>query len=232
MSYIMYNKLFTKILDSSVWMQSTATRIVWITFLAAMDEDGFVRIASPANVAHKARVSLKEAIHALEVLEGPDDCSFDPDNEGRRVERVEGGWIVLNAGKYRDLVTRQVIREQTKERVRKFREKKALGSGNANVTPSEALSGSVAHTESDQKSPIPPFEKQRLRVRRKSSKPLRHSVGEAPSSKVPLKVPSHWIEENWASLGYRASKGPFDYDRFPAPVQEEILKAYNQATNQ
>lgn len=147
MSYVMYNKLFTKILDSSIWMEDVATRIVWITFLAAMDEDGFVRIASPANVAHKARVSLEEAKHALERLEGPDDCSFDPDNEGRRLERVEGGWIVLNAPKYRDLVTRQVIREQTKERVRKFREKKAKAgnvTSNADVTPSEAVSISLS----------------------------------------------------------------------------------------
>ena len=39
----MYNKLFTKILDSSIWLAPDSARIVWLTFLAAMDEDGVVR---------------------------------------------------------------------------------------------------------------------------------------------------------------------------------------------
>jgi hypothetical protein len=37
----MYNRLFTKILDSSIWLEADTTRIVWITMLASMDEDGF-----------------------------------------------------------------------------------------------------------------------------------------------------------------------------------------------
>jgi hypothetical protein len=120
----MYNKIFTKILDSSIWMESVHTRIVWVTFLAAMDEDGFVGFACPANVAHRANLPLPETLAALECLEGPDANSSDPDNGGRRLERVPGGWMVLNAVKYRDLVTRLAIKERNRNRVRKFREKK------------------------------------------------------------------------------------------------------------
>ena len=57
----MYNKLFTKILDSSIWLESSPTRIVWITFLAAMDEEGFAPFVAIGNVANRARVSLEEA---------------------------------------------------------------------------------------------------------------------------------------------------------------------------
>ena len=32
----MYNKLFTKILDSTIWLEDDATRLVWITFLAVI----------------------------------------------------------------------------------------------------------------------------------------------------------------------------------------------------
>src|SRR3990167_5717123 len=113
----MYNKLFTKILDSSIWLEPTPTRIVWLTFIAVMDETGFVQFASIANVAHRARVALEEAQEAIDCLEKPDGNSSDPDNEGRRIERVPGGWVVLNAEKHRSMVTRMIIKEQTKERV-------------------------------------------------------------------------------------------------------------------
>ena len=139
----MYNKLFTKILDSSIWMESIETRIVWLTFIAAMDETGFVQFASVENVAHRARVGIEAASMAVKTLESPDFNSSDPENDGRRVERVPGGWIVLNAQKYRELVTRVVIQEQTRNRVRRFREKKRSGNGpvtprNESVTPSKA----------------------------------------------------------------------------------------------
>lgn len=134
----MYNKLFTKILDSSIWLESMPTRIVWLTFIAAMDEHGFCQFASIANVAHRARVSLPEAEEAIGCLEGADANSSDPDNEGRRLERVPGGWMVLNSEKHRHMVTRAIIQEQTRERVKRHREKVKRNS-NAPVTPSEAV---------------------------------------------------------------------------------------------
>jgi hypothetical protein len=127
----MYNKLFTKILDSSIWLESTPTRLIWITFLATMDQDGFCQYASVANLAHRARVDLEDTRKAVEVLEGPDIDSSDDTNDGRRIERVPGGWLVLNAGKYRALATQEVAREKTRLRVAAFR---ARHSGNGDVT--------------------------------------------------------------------------------------------------
>jgi hypothetical protein len=56
----MYNKLFTKILDSSIWLEPQATRLVWITLLAAMDEDGFCPFASGLNLARRAKMTPNE----------------------------------------------------------------------------------------------------------------------------------------------------------------------------
>lgn len=147
----MYNKLFTKILDSSIWLEPTPTRIVWVTFLAAMDEHGFVPFASAGNVAQRAVVTLDEARAAITCLESPDPDSSDPSREGRRIERVPGGWMVLNAAKYRALSTRVEQAEQTRERVRRYREKTAAAAGNAAVTPvtlgNASVTPSEAHTD-------------------------------------------------------------------------------------
>ena len=138
----MYNKIFTKILDSSVWMESDATRIVWITFLAAMDEEGFVQFASTKNVAHRACVSIEDAQQAVARLEAPDPDSGDPDNDGRRVEKVDSGWVVLNSEKYRSVATREHQKALNRERVRRHRAKGECNApvmeANESVTPSEA----------------------------------------------------------------------------------------------
>ncbi len=120
----MYNKLFTKILDSSIWMEPTATRLVWMTFIASMDEEGFAQYASVANLAHRARLSIEETQAAVDCLEAPDSLTpHEQENEGRRIERVPGGWIILNSAKYREMVTKAIAKEKTRERVAKHREK-------------------------------------------------------------------------------------------------------------
>jgi hypothetical protein len=120
----MYNKLFTKILDSSIWLEDHATVRVWVTLMATMDQDGMCQFASVVNLARRANVSTEEATDAVKVLEAPDVHSADPDNEGRRIERVPGGWIVLNSKKYRALVSANESRMRAAERAQRFRDKK------------------------------------------------------------------------------------------------------------
>lgn len=135
----MYNKLFTKILDSSIWLEPDATRIVWLTLLAAMDEDGFAQFASVANLAHRAIVPLDACQKAVDTLQSDDPNSSDTDNGGKRIERVPGGWVVLNAGKYREVVTRAAQRERWRERTSRHRAKKRQSV----VTDGHAMSPSV-----------------------------------------------------------------------------------------
>ncbi len=151
----MYNKLFTKILDSTVWLEDDATRLVWITFLAVMDEDGFVALSAVGNVAARARVSLAAAKRALAILKAPDGVNSIQDHEGRRIERVPYGWMVLNAVKYRDLIKRETEKTQTRERVARFRARSNANvtPGNEKVTPSVA----VADTEAKIKSSVAPL---------------------------------------------------------------------------
>lgn len=119
----MYNKLFTKILDSSIWLAPDPHRIVWITLIAAMDEEGYAQFASVANLAHRARVSLEDAQSAVTAFESADPHDPTQEHEGRRIERVPGGWLVLNAAKYRDIVTREESKRANRERVARHRQR-------------------------------------------------------------------------------------------------------------
>jgi len=151
----MYNKLWTKILDSSIWLEPPHVRLVWITFLAMQDQDGTVALSGIGNVAARARVSEAEAEEAVRCLESPDARNPGQDHDGRRIERVPGvGWLVLNAEKYREIAKAESNRAATRDRVRRYREKKAC---NANVTDvtkcltSVSVSGAVAVADKKKK---------------------------------------------------------------------------------
>lgn len=97
-----YSKLFSSIVTSTVWTsESMQTRLVWITLLAMSDANGYVEGSVP-GIAHQARVTLQEAEEALERLSMPDPYSRTPDHDGRRIESVRGGWLILNYVDYRN----------------------------------------------------------------------------------------------------------------------------------
>ncbi len=148
----MYNKLFTKILDSSIWLEPDQHRLVWITLIAAMDRYGVTQFACAENLASRARVSLEACESAIAAFESPDPHDQTQEFEGRRIERIPGGWLVLNAEKYREMVTASVASEKSRERMRKFREKNRAALGYAElrtVTPSEADAASEANASTE-----------------------------------------------------------------------------------
>jgi hypothetical protein len=147
----MYNRLFTKILDSSIWLEDVTTRIVWITLLAAMDEDGYAHFSANENLAIRARVSLSDTEAALVRLMSPDPNSENPANEGRRVERVQGGFLVLNAPEHRKTMNREIQREQTRLRVARHREKQECNAGIVTSALQTVTSASASASASEKK---------------------------------------------------------------------------------
>jgi hypothetical protein len=153
----MYNRLFTKILDSSIWLEDHATRLVWITLLASKDQDHFAKFSAIGNLSRRAGVTDQECRVAVAKFEAPDPDSGDPDNDGRRIERVPGGWIVLNGSKYDDLATAADAREQTRERVKRHRERNApvtvcnapVTVCNEKVTPSDTTTTTTTGSDLD-----------------------------------------------------------------------------------
>jgi hypothetical protein len=115
-----FTKLFASITESTVWGESMSTRIVWICMLAMADQHGRV-MASVPGLAHRARVSLEEALAALKRFMTPDPYSRTPDHEGRRIEVIDGGWRLLNYAKYRAMKDEENERARNAERQARFR---------------------------------------------------------------------------------------------------------------
>ncbi len=111
----MYVKIFEDILDSSVWDESLATRVVWLTMLIMADEEGVVR-ASISGIRRRASVNRQEVVDALQVLTQPDIESKDKDFGGRRVEMINGGFLVLNYKKYREIRTKKQLADAERQR--------------------------------------------------------------------------------------------------------------------
>lgn len=112
---IVYVKLFASILDSSIWSEDYPTRLVWITLLAMADAEGLVK-ASVSGVARRAAVKRVEAEKAVHILLSPDKDRPDQPHEGRRLEEVDGGWLVLNYEKYREIRTQQQLRDALRQK--------------------------------------------------------------------------------------------------------------------
>lgn len=137
-------KLHGTILDSSIWLDDHPTRLLWITMLVMADERGVVQ-ASVGGLAARARITREECEAALAKFLGPDPDSRDQ-TSGERIERVPGGWLILNHANYRDKQTRQ--QALTAARVARHREKHRRATGN-DVAPDNATSPSEAEAEAE-----------------------------------------------------------------------------------
>ncbi len=116
-------KLDCGIIHSSLWAEDSDTKICWITLLLLADATGFVRAAASA-IAREAGIPAEVARRALDLFQGPDDESRTPDNQGKRVEKVDGGYRVLNYEKYRE---RDYTNAERQKRWRKSQKSNVTG---------------------------------------------------------------------------------------------------------
>jgi hypothetical protein len=160
-----FTKLDSGIVNSSVWAEPLATRVVWVTMLAIADKNGYVPCAR-SGLLRASNVPIEDFDKAILSLESPDPDSRTPDNQGRRVEKVDGGWIILNFPKYR--LHSEIIKDQTRIRVNKYREKiKKVTQCNVtsmlpSVSDSASVSASVSASEeigkTERKESVHPFD--------------------------------------------------------------------------
>ena len=116
-------KLFSSILTSSVWGEADSTRIVWITLLALADRNGEV-MASVGGLARSANMERENCEDAIRVLSSPDPDDRSGVCDGVRIEKIQGGWRILNFATYREKMraadrTEYLRKKQAESRARR-----------------------------------------------------------------------------------------------------------------
>lgn len=94
-----YAILSSETIHSTLWSESDKVKLLFITMLCLKNRDGIV-VSSTDGLAHASRYTLEDTKAALLVLESPDTKDPTQEHEGRRIKKVEGGWLILNHRKY------------------------------------------------------------------------------------------------------------------------------------
>lgn len=132
-----YTKLFSSIITSTIWTEDDRTRIVWITMLALADKNGEVQGSIP-GLARLSGVPVEAAEAALAKFLAPDKHSRTKDDGGRRIEEIDGGWHLLNHGKYRAMASRDEAKTAHAIRQKRYRERRKRNGRDGNVTDSDS----------------------------------------------------------------------------------------------
>jgi hypothetical protein len=134
-----FTKLFNSILDSTIWQEPLETKIVWITMLAMVDRSGEVHASVP-GLAKRAGVTIEQCEFALQCLRSPDQYSRTQDHEGRRIKDIDGGWELLNHGKYRALLSAEERREYNRRKQAEYRMQRQKNVNDMSMTVNDNVS--------------------------------------------------------------------------------------------
>lgn len=118
-----YTKLFGSIVASTIWREDDKTRLVWITMLAMKNERHMVEASVP-GLADLARVTVDECRLALTKLTSVDPDSRSQEHGGRRIQQVDGGWLILNGERYRRLMSDDERKEYKRKWQAEYRARK------------------------------------------------------------------------------------------------------------
>lgn len=133
-----YTKLFSELVTSTIWNEPNDCRVLWITMLALREKDNICRATVPA-LAKFSDITVEECEKYLVKFQQPDKYSRSQEHEGRRIQPVDGGFLILNGAKYREKLSAEDRKEQFRKASAKYREKRVRtardGNPQATMTP-------------------------------------------------------------------------------------------------
>jgi hypothetical protein len=158
-----------------------------------------------------ARLSVDETVAGLEVLRAPDPYSRTKEYEGRRIEDVDGGWIVLNHAKWRAKMSLDERREYLAIKQRESRARRSKCQQNVNKR--QQMSTLSTDTDTDTVPPNPlkgealsapssllvsgkPIKNRRCT--QKEAEDFCKSIGLPKSDGAAMFL--HWEEKGWAKI--------------------------------
>jgi hypothetical protein len=226
-----FTKLDHGIIHSSIWSEPLPTRVLWITMLAMKDDSGFVA-SSRSGLIRAANITPDEFDKAIKCLESPDEESRTRDYDGRRVEKVEGGWVILNHEKYR--LHEDLKKEKHREYMRKWRDKKD-SVNNCEFTSDHVNLTSVSVSESESES-----EKKGDCKGKEKDKPQRNIIppelewvvqycNERKNAVIPQKFFDHYSARGWMigknkMKDWQAAVRTWEQSGYNNPTSSQISK--------
>ena len=121
----MYVKMFKSIFDGSLYGQFEPT-VVFMAMLVIAEREGIVDM-TPEAIAARCGYPLKIVLQGIAELEKPDPRSRTPDEDGRRIVKLEDsrdwGWRITNYEKYEKIRSAEERREYFRLKKREQRAK-------------------------------------------------------------------------------------------------------------
>lgn len=99
-----FTPIFDSIVDSSLWEEPLHVRVLFVTMLALKSRDHVVR-ANEYRLTKRANLTIEQVQDALNRLQSADIKRPGQLYEGRRIEAVEDGWVILNGEYYQKQMT-------------------------------------------------------------------------------------------------------------------------------
>ncbi len=131
--------LWNGIVNSSIWDEPDYVIKIFLTMLALKDMDHVVRF-NPYQIGKLAKKTEQEVLDAIRILSSPDTRRIEKQEfEGRRIQMVEEGWLVLNGEKYRERVQIEMKRNRWRKAQQAKRDReKAAALRNGTALPGES----------------------------------------------------------------------------------------------
>lgn len=149
----MYAKIHRSLWQGSMYGQGL-DQLVFIFLCVHADANGVVDVIQAA-IALAIGFPEADVRQALLRLEAEDPRSRTPTARGARIERLNAhrdwGWIILNYDIYRNMADIEKVREQTRLRTQRYREKLRSDTPSFNVTSRDVASRDVTVTHGDDK---------------------------------------------------------------------------------
>jgi len=199
-----YTKLFNSIVTSTIWTEDDKTRIIWITMLALANQNGEIQASIP-GLARLAGISIPDVETALGKFTSPDAYSRTPDNEGRRIAVIEGGWELLNHAKYRRMASLADQKDANAKRQQRHRARNAsVTPRNASVTVETDIAEAEAEAEANTEVEVEKSKNKRVRFQR----PSLSEVLEYGQTLSPPFIKANEFVDFYESKGWLVGKAP------------------------
>lgn len=147
----MYGKIFASIYDGSMYGNWQAI-VTFQQMIVLCGPDGIIDM-TPQALAARTSIPLDVIQQGISVLESPDQYSRSPDQDGRRIERIDDrrpwGWRIVNYRKYRLMVSAEEKRESDRIRIATKRDKERQNATGCDMSQVSQVVADVAQAEAE-----------------------------------------------------------------------------------